>query len=208
MDKATPYDYEAYGRKKWNRPLAWLNFGVLAIALGPVPASASHPGLWYVASDLQQLRDRKTGTHARIYDPLRQGTEYFLGSTISPSGRVSWPGTGRILDLGDRRDIGNSLVVFAFVSDLADDVTYFALARTWLLAVANFGGFDLDGTHDLVQAHLLGGVAIAYDILAPSLSFAERQVVLSALSRNARSEEHTSELQSRLHLVCRLLLEK
>src|SRR2546422_8468710 len=26
--------------------------------------------------------------------------------------------------------------------------------------------------------------------------------------RNNRSEEHTSELQSRLHLVCRLLLEK
>src|SRR2546429_5503340 len=29
-----------------------------------------------------------------------------------------------------------------------------------------------------------------------------------ALSDRARSEEHTSELQSRLHLVCRLLLEK
>src|SRR2546429_6454660 len=28
------------------------------------------------------------------------------------------------------------------------------------------------------------------------------------MSRNHRSEEHTSELQSRLHLVCRLLLEK
>src|SRR2546422_2717289 len=28
------------------------------------------------------------------------------------------------------------------------------------------------------------------------------------LARVARSEEHTSELQSRLHLVCRLLLEK
>src|SRR2546422_8278812 len=27
-------------------------------------------------------------------------------------------------------------------------------------------------------------------------------------ARNTRSEEHTSELQSRLHLVCRLLLEK
>src|SRR2546422_6023306 len=27
-------------------------------------------------------------------------------------------------------------------------------------------------------------------------------------SRRVRSEEHTSELQSRLHLVCRLLLEK
>src|SRR5205809_5163652 len=31
---------------------------------------------------------------------------------------------------------------------------------------------------------------------------------LSANSRGDRSEEHTSELQSRLHLVCRLLLEK
>src|SRR2546429_2453056 len=29
-----------------------------------------------------------------------------------------------------------------------------------------------------------------------------------ALSESLRSEEHTSELQSRLHLVCRLLLEK
>src|SRR2546422_1710807 len=29
-----------------------------------------------------------------------------------------------------------------------------------------------------------------------------------ALRRSLRSEEHTSELQSRLHLVCRLLLEK
>src|SRR2546422_6117362 len=29
-----------------------------------------------------------------------------------------------------------------------------------------------------------------------------------ARSRGLRSEEHTSELQSRLHLVCRLLLEK
>src|SRR2546422_7799095 len=28
------------------------------------------------------------------------------------------------------------------------------------------------------------------------------------LAREERSEEHTSELQSRLHLVCRLLLEK
>src|SRR2546429_3859301 len=29
-----------------------------------------------------------------------------------------------------------------------------------------------------------------------------------AMSNRRRSEEHTSELQSRLHLVCRLLLEK
>src|SRR2546422_6347154 len=32
--------------------------------------------------------------------------------------------------------------------------------------------------------------------------------IFSACSSQVRSEEHTSELQSRLHLVCRLLLEK
>src|SRR2546429_6897588 len=32
--------------------------------------------------------------------------------------------------------------------------------------------------------------------------------LLSDIQRLPRSEEHTSELQSRLHLVCRLLLEK
>src|SRR3989449_8280862 len=35
----------------------------------------------------------------------------------------------------------------------------------------------------------------------------DREKLLAAL-RKVRSEEHTSELQSRLHLVCRLLLEK
>src|SRR5438309_7114551 len=38
-----------------------------------------------------------------------------------------------------------------------------------------------------------------------------RKAVLSAakaLSQTGRSEEHTSELQSQFHLVCRLLLEK
>src|SRR5690554_7370714 len=35
-----------------------------------------------------------------------------------------------------------------------------------------------------------------------------RDIVLKHLISNKRSEEHTSELQSRPHLVCRLLLEK
>src|SRR5699024_12042060 len=35
-----------------------------------------------------------------------------------------------------------------------------------------------------------------------------RQVILNLLSNAVRSEEHTSELQSRFDLVCRLLLEK
>src|SRR3989449_5885704 len=36
----------------------------------------------------------------------------------------------------------------------------------------------------------------------------KRQAPRSRKAASTRSEEHTSELQSRLHLVCRLLLEK
>src|SRR2546422_2598884 len=36
----------------------------------------------------------------------------------------------------------------------------------------------------------------------------ERALAVIEVEEDPRSEEHTSELQSRLHLVCRLLLEK
>src|SRR2546429_6823774 len=46
-------------------------------------------------------------------------------------------------------------------------------------------------------------------VKAASLSLSLATLALSlAACATARSEEHTSELQSRLHLVCRLLLEK
>src|SRR2546422_4803669 len=40
------------------------------------------------------------------------------------------------------------------------------------------------------------------------LAMIDPRYLLMAPTLGARSEEHTSELQSRLHLVCRLLLEK
>src|SRR2546422_7870921 len=42
----------------------------------------------------------------------------------------------------------------------------------------------------------------------PSLSGGTLPSPVADLQHSRRSEEHTSELQSRLHLVCRLLLEK
>src|SRR2546429_6208088 len=42
----------------------------------------------------------------------------------------------------------------------------------------------------------------------PSFQYRNRARASLDRRRRARSEEHTSELQSRLHLVCRLLLEK
>src|SRR5690348_17572113 len=42
----------------------------------------------------------------------------------------------------------------------------------------------------------------------PQRHAARRQLGAAAQDRRRRSEEHTSELQSPVHLVCRLLLEK
>src|SRR3712207_8388746 len=41
-----------------------------------------------------------------------------------------------------------------------------------------------------------------------TIKFDERRMVRVEIRAHARSEEHTSELQSRQYLVCRLLLEK
>src|SRR2546429_4660187 len=60
--------------------------------------------------------------------------------------------------------------------------------------------FEVNEASDMVSTREAGGEA------ALVLIHASREIVGDA--RVYRSEEHTSELQSRLHLVCRLLLEK
>src|SRR3712207_8459054 len=56
------------------------------------------------------------------------------------------------------------------------------------------------------------GTAVPVEVLATVVRLPTGPLYLSALrdarERRARSEEHTSELQSRQYLVCRLLLEK
>src|SRR5690625_5616751 len=70
-------------------------------------------------------------------------------------------------------------------------------------------GFSVDLAHDgqqaLEQVQKVPYAAIILDVMLPIRSGFE---VLKELRQNYRSEEHTSELQSRGHLVCRLLLEK
>src|SRR2546422_4743750 len=70
-------------------------------------------------------------------------------------------------------------------------------------------GRDGRPAHDLAERRVL-------EIREPgaALALGQEEVPEPALTRGRfqllhdRSEEHTSELQSRLHLVCRLLLEK
>src|SRR5687768_6378369 len=74
-----------------------------------------------------------------------------------------------------------------------------------------FGGPGVDGTMQLFAT--LGVPAAIAVLVIVSDFFGSLALAIGLLGRVAafgttRSEEHTSELQSRLHLVCRLLLEK
>src|SRR5699024_11634899 len=61
---------------------------------------------------------------------------------------------------------------------------------------------------DKGPAGWLSCVSNASWLFFPPLFIAERQTQTLPCSAHFRSEEHTSELQSRFDLVCRLLLEK
>src|SRR2546429_5220444 len=52
------------------------------------------------------------------------------------------------------------------------------------------------------------GIQAAVHVASEVLPPAKGHLIDSVYVDDVRSEEHTSELQSRLHLVCRLLLEK
>src|SRR3712207_8437190 len=57
--------------------------------------------------------------------------------------------------------------------------------------------------------YVLAASLASFHILPQLMRPSSRPVILSSRRRrNCRSEEHTSELQSRQYLVCRLLLEK
>src|SRR2546422_6015511 len=62
-----------------------------------------------------------------------------------------------------------------------------------------------EGTQGQRCARLLRSTLFAR---RPSQSCPQQQEWIEEAAHIVRSEEHTSELQSRLHLVCRLLLEK
>src|SRR2546422_7723693 len=65
---------------------------------------------------------------------------------------------------------------------------------------------SIGGQRHARELRRLAQTHIARDVLCPRTENVAGNVGLGKAAE--RSEEHTSELQSRLHLVCRLLLEK
>src|SRR3989442_10114629 len=60
----------------------------------------------------------------------------------------------------------------------------------------------------LFRSDELAKARVAMEIRENKPTFAVFGIARQAMQHSERSEEHTSELQSRPHLVCRLLLEK
>src|SRR2546422_8228147 len=83
--------------------------------------------------------------------------------------------------------------------------------RSTLFPYTSSSDLELFGVHDWsTRLPLMLGI-LAWLLAAYALgrhAYGERGGFYSAIVLATRSEEHTSELQSRLHLVCRLLLEK
>src|SRR5207244_6698955 len=79
-----------------------------------------------------------------------------------------------------------------------------ATPRPELWTVDELVGQALDGLPGSERVD----VELDDDLPTVEIDAAQLQRVLANLLENARSEEHTSELQSPDHLVCRLLLEK
>src|SRR2546422_4382630 len=81
------------------------------------------------------------------------------------------------------------LFIFFFFNDTATTEIY-TLSLHDALPIFSAEGFNLDQYQDEYRLRVLDLVNLKVE------------------GKEIRSEEHTSELQSRLHLVCRLLLEK
>src|ERR1041385_154356 len=90
--------------------------------------------------------------------------------------------------------------------------------RTALASMVALWGYSVetaaDGQEALEKLASFGAHVIVTDLMMPRMDGNELLRRLKAqgggppaIVQTARSEEHTSELQSRLHLVCRLLLE-
>src|SRR5699024_11516774 len=85
---------------------------------------------------------------------------------------------------------------------------YTTLFRSILSALGTFVVWQMVQSHSIVQAILMiaGAGSLAY-IIYYAAKFLDK-VARDRLLALTRSEEHTSELQSRFDIVCRLLLEK
>src|SRR5262245_40978952 len=98
--------------------------------------------------------------------------------------------------------------LYAACLALAGDLAIFARESRRPVAFPNYRHDDLEATFRPLIAELRRNLSITIERAATPIELQERRHNVRVAIVPDRSEEHTSELQSLRHLVCRLLLEK
>lgn len=149
----------------------------------------AHPRLFFTASEIPSLRAKASSTHNEIWRPIR---DYADSQRATPPPAVAPPGG----DLDAYRVAGNKMIPFAFACVITDVKYLCDLAKTYLLAYADWQQWGENNWRDLGQAHMMLGNALAYDWLYPKLSSSERQKVRNSLAGWAQKMYEASAAQS------------
>src|SRR5207253_2516501 len=134
-------------------------------------------------------------------------TSVIMGALTYPLfGNWAWGG-GWLSQLGTNLGLGKGYADFAG-SGVVHSVGGLTALAVCLIVGPRIGKFNRDGSANPIIGHDISAVLIGCFILAFGWFGFNPGSTLGASANGNRSEEHTSELQSRGHLVCRLLLEK
>src|SRR5687768_12653708 len=127
-------------------------------------------------------------------EPGKSGVDIYRLMKFQRSNQNTCINQRPLVRMGDHVNKGD-IIADGPSTDLGD----LALGRNVLVAFMPWNGYNYE------DSILLSERIVADDVFT-SIHIEEFEVM--ARDTKLRSEEHTSELQSRLHLVCRLLLEK
>lgn len=149
-------------------------FAIFILLLCSRWAYAQHPTTLFDGAGLERLQVARSTTHAELAAALRAAVQSQQGAPLVPG------------QFGDERLLGNVLAGDAVAAVVLDDASIRALARQNLLAALAWPDWGFGDGDDLTRAHLIIGVAIAYDVLWPVLSSAERTQVRTRLGTEAQ----------------------
>jgi hypothetical protein len=142
----------------------------LALSLG-----TAHPHLFFNAADVPALRDAAATTHKPIADHyLATVAAHLSDPPPTPS------------DYGDARFLGNQVAVWGFAYQLSGDPRYADKARSQILTYLTWADWSFGQGMDLIEAHMLLGVAVAYDLIYETLSAVDQQAIATRLGTEAQ----------------------
>jgi hypothetical protein len=137
-------------------------------------ARASHPRTVFDAAELVRLRAARSTTHAEMASALVAALDRQLGTSLTPA------------QFGDPRLLGNVIAGNAMAARLVGDARHEALAKQHLMGALAWSDWGFGDGDDLNRAHLIIGAAVAYDVLFPVMSEAERTSVRARLGAEAQ----------------------